>query len=259
MKIKNINRIANILFRSKEYKNWIEIIRLLAIDKKPSKVVLKNGVKIEAENRSILRAVKRIFFNKTYNPVNFEIGKDDTVVDIGANIGVFTLFAATKTDKAVYSFEPFPENFKFLDNNVKSNGFTKVFTHAAAVCDKVGTMNFNVAKGNTAHHIANYSSEKTYAMSIEVPTLTLKHIIDQNHIECIDFLKLDCEGAEGDILLSTPLDYLKRVRKLAMEFHDNISPLNHKEIEMILTTAGFKTSLKWNGKDVSGYLFARRD
>ena len=83
--------------------------------------------------------------------------------------------------------------------------------------------------------------------------------MDQNGLDHIDFLKLDCEGGEGYILLSTPLDYLKRIRKIAMEFHDTLSPLKHEEMDRILVDAGFKTSLVWDGAESSGYLFARRE
>ena len=83
--------------------------------------------------------------------------------------------------------------------------------------------------------------------------------MDQNNLDQIDFLKMDCEGGEGYVLLSTPLDYLKRIRKIAMEFHDSQSPLKHQEMDKILVNAGFKTSLVWDGIGLSGYLFARRE
>ncbi len=258
MKIKNLNKIVQVLFKIQEYKNWKEIISEFARDKKPTRVVLRNGVTISAPGtNSILRGVKRIFLRKTYNPVNYEIGKDDTVVDIGANIGIFTLFAATKTKKRVYSFEPFPGNFEYLKNNVNLNGFNHVTPHLAAVSNKVETRKFFVNR-STSHHLAENNSDSNRDGSIEVQTITLKHIMDQNNLDHIDFLKMDCEGGEGDILLSTPLDYIKRIKRLAMEFHDTLSPLNHKEMDKFLVQAGFKTLLRWDGKGSSGYLFARR-
>ncbi len=55
-------------------------------------------------------------------------------------------------------------------------------------------------------------------------TVTLKHLSDQNDLNYIDLLKMDCEGSEGFALISTSLDYIKRIRKIAMEFHNTLSP-----------------------------------
>lgn len=259
MNTRNLNKILQVLIKFREYKNWKDIIREYARDKNPTKVVLKGGLTISAPaTNSILRGVKRIFFNKTYNPVNYEIEATDTVVDIGANIGIFTLYAATKTEKRVYSFEPFPSNFEYLQQNISLNNFKYVTPHLAAVSDKVETRNFFVDE-STSHHLAYKNTKSNSESFIKVQTVTLKHIMDQNNLAQIDFLKLDCEGGEGYIMLSTPIDYLKRIRKIAMEFHDTLSPLNHEEMDKILVDAGFNTSLVWDGKGSSGYMFARKD
>jgi Ni,Fe-hydrogenase I small subunit len=93
---------------------------------------------------------------------------------------------------------------------------------------------------------------------VEVPTTTLQEIMDSNNLERIDFLKLECEGAESSILHSTPGDYLKRVKKIAMEFHDHLSALNHQDIQKLLEEVGFTTRLKWDGKSPLGYMYAWR-
>ncbi|MCP5062238.1 MAG: hypothetical protein GY936_07235 [Ignavibacteriae bacterium] len=72
MKIKNLDKILQVLFKFREYEIWKDIIWEYARDK---------------------------------NPTNYEIGVNETAVDIGANIGIFTLYAVTKSKK-VYSYEP---------------------------------------------------------------------------------------------------------------------------------------------------------
>ncbi len=259
MKFNNLNKILQVLFKFRDYENWKEIIWEYARNRKPTKVVLKGGVTISApETNSILRGVKRIFYKNTYNPTHYEIGANDTVVDMGANIGIFSLYAATKTMKSVYSFELFPSNFEYLQQNISLNKFNHVTPHLAAVSDKVETRKFSVNE-STSHHLADKNTKSNSDTFIEVQTVTLKHVMDQNDLNHIDFLKLDCEGGEGYVLLSTPLDYLKRIRKIAMEFHNTLSPLNHDEMDKILVAAGFETSLVWDGIDSSGYLFARKE
>ncbi len=93
---------------------------------------------------------------------------------------------------------------------------------------------------------------------IEVHAITLQRIMDDNNLERIDFLKLDCEGSEGSILMSTPRGYLERIQKVAMEFHDNVSQLKHDEIQRLMEEVGFVTSLVWDGDSPFGYLYGRR-
>jgi hypothetical protein len=83
--------------------------------------------------------------------------------------------------------------------------------------------------------------------------------MDRHQIKHIDFLKLDCEGAEEAILLSTPKAYLQRVRKIAMEFHDQLTRLKHDELRKLLQEAGFSTSLKWVQGDPLGFLYGWRE
>jgi len=59
---------------------------------------------------------------------------------------------------------------------------------------------------------------------------------------------------------ATPGDYLRRIRKLAIEFHDNALPqFKHDDIQRLLEEVGFVTRLNWNGKSRFGYIYARRD
>ncbi len=237
----------------------MEIAGKLFAGQVPTRVILACGATIESpENHSILRGARRVFLKKAYTPPGFEIGEDDVVVDIGANIGIFTVFAALKTRNSVYAFEPFSGNVEFLNKNIQNNGLNNVEANTAAVCDKIGTQKLIVAKNSTAHLLANCESGNNSTTLIETPTLTLQHIMDKRNLERIDFLKLDCEGAEGHILQSTPESYLKRINRIVMEFHDKVSPLKHYEMEELLQKIGFTTKLAMVKGKPSGYIFAKR-
>jgi hypothetical protein len=82
--------------------------------------------------------------------------------------------------------------------------------------------------------------------------------MDDRKLCKIDYLKIDCEGSEGTIFECLSEDDLRRVRKIGMEFHDNLSSLNHDEIEDRLLSAGFKTQVEWDGKSPFGYIYAKR-
>ncbi|MDP3790211.1 MAG: FkbM family methyltransferase, partial [Candidatus Omnitrophota bacterium] len=87
---------------------------------------------------------------------------------------------------------------------------------------------------------------------IEIDTVSLSDIFDDNGLSHCDFLKMDCEGAEYEILYNTPLEYLKRIKSISMEYHDNgdISGL-----ASFLEENGFKVTFK---KNKDHLLYAKR-
>src|ERR1051326_4742043 len=267
--------IGNVVLAPGVYDNWAEVIATTFKRKEPPKVILRNGLIIEAEV-DLRYVVREIFFKRVYTPAYLPIEQDDVVVDIGANNGVFTLFASSKTRGAIHAIEPSPRNIAILRRNIAVNRLHNVTVQECAVSGTIGTAKLFLNAGDgqqnlLAEHVIpdsikqytgrpDLSQMLSYtenaANFIEVPTTTLPTIMDNNHLEQIDFLKLDCEGAESSILRSTPEAYLKRIKKIAMEFHDYLSDINHEELQAILQRAGFHTRLKWDHVSPVGYLYA---
>lgn len=240
------------------YKNWGEVIISTIMGDEVTTVTLRNGIRISGPDNTVLQSMP-IFGWQVYNPHKFTIEPEDIVVDIGANIGVFTLFAACKTRNKIYAYEPFPENFEILNRNIQANSITNVVTEKAAVTDHIGSAKLLINESSDGHRLINRSIERELQKYIQVPTVTLQSIMDDNHLEHIDFLKIDCEGSEWAILTSTPKEYLKRIRKIAMEFHDNVPLHKHDTIQQLLADIGFVVTLNWDGKSPFGYLYGRRD
>lgn len=239
-----------------ECQNWFETALPIAAHKTPARVILRNGIRFESHS-IFWPDIYIIFSQGIYTPHNLPIEKDDVVVDIGANIGVFSIYAACKTRNAVYAYEPFPENYEALEQNLRVNGLSNVKPHRLAVSDTSGIELFFNSGTSQQHHLKKVTSGATNNY-MEVPSITLKDIMDDNHIAQIDFLKMDCEGSEGIILRSTPEDYLHRIKKIAMEFHDHLSEFKHDQIRDLLEKADFMTGLFWDGKSKLGYLYAWR-
>ncbi len=242
----------------REYKNWWQICIQTINGKGTDVVILRNGLRIEAAKDShLLVIMNEIFRMEVYNPSGFTIETNDIVVDIGANVGVFTMFAAQRTRNKVYSFEPFQGNIEFLNRNVSNNDLSNVFVHSVAVSAENGYTKLFLAEIPGGHLLFDHNIKGKLEKYVNVPTITLQYIIDKNNLPKIDFLKMDCEGAEGSILMSTPKDYLRRINKIAMEFHDNVSELKHEEIRKLLEEVGFTTELSWDGQSPLGYLYAK--
>jgi FkbM family methyltransferase len=145
---------------------------------------------------------KHLEYNKsqlvegTYESENVFISPGDTVVDVGANLGIFSLYSIIHANASrVYSFEPMLDTFRMLVDNVNLNN----------VLDKVIPIDY--ALGNIDGSIQMYYDSQNMGgsslleplkanQSKQVKITTLDSFVLYNEIEKIDFIKVDIEGAE---------------------------------------------------------------
>jgi FkbM family methyltransferase len=236
--------------------NLLTNIALILVGKEPANISLNNGITICApRNLPLIEIVSEIFTYKVYTPNDLCIAPNDIVLDIGANIGVFSLYASLSTQNLIYAFEPFTENIKYIKRNAKQNFINNIIINEYAISDRTDIMSLSLTRnpaGNILHTKDLKKSEKT---SVDILSKTLEQIIEENNLKQIDFLKMDCEGSEGAIFMSTSKRYLQRIKKISLEFHDNVSALNHHQIQELLKDAGFSTWLNWNGRGPFGYIY----
>jgi FkbM family methyltransferase len=158
------------------------------------------------------------------------------IIDIGANVGFFTMFALSKFPNCtIYSYEPIYSNFRQLIKNRDMNSSKKVYCFNKAVCGHSGKINiyFNPTDSFTTAATVITSEDKDIK-SIEVPCLSLSEIFEKNKIEDCDLLKLDCEGAEYEILYNSPEETILKINQLAIEVHQG-----NNENENILSLKNF--------------------
>jgi len=241
----------------KNYPGWPGILINRILKQLPQKLILRNGIEIIGGAKSkILDLADEIFFQKVYNPSYLQIKKGDVVVDIGANIGVFSLYAASGGAKKIFAVEPMPANIKLIHENFLCNKLAMPTTLEAAVTDKNGKAKLYLGDLDS-HNLLfdhNFNNEK-FSKNIMVPAITLSRIIERFKINKINFLKIDCEGSEGEIISSTPKKVWKKIDKVAIEYHDGVSSLNHTEIVAKLKKFGYKVKFKKND-EYFGYIYA---
>jgi FkbM family methyltransferase len=148
-----------------------------------------------------------------YNPPGFEVQPGDTVVDIGANVGAFSLHAA-RTAKRVIAIEAGSENVRLLMQNAALNWADNLTVIHAAVADYDGEARLSVGGHGVFNSICTNGEN-----SETVAAIRLERIFDDHGIDCCDFLKCDCEGAEHQIFHSLPTGVFDRIGKIAMEWH----------------------------------------
>ena len=123
------------------------------------------------------------------------------VVDVGANVGIYTLLAARLMQGSgkVYSFEPTPRTYQILKDNVQVNGYLElglIHLHQLAVTDRTGTAQLSIFNGDCGHN--TLFKDDGASVDIEVLTTSLDEILAKE--ERVDLVKIDAEGAEPLIL-----------------------------------------------------------
>ena len=211
---------------------------------------LRNGVRYKIRANATDRfIVNEIWLHESYNPKGFEIKKGDVVVDIGAHIGIFTLYAAhhAKNGK-IYSFEPAEDNFRLLKENIRINNFRNVEVFNKAVGGKKGKLIFFVSQTRNKGQNSMYKLGESQK-EITVDKISFRDFLKK--LEKIDFLKMDCEGAEYDILLSLNKTELNKIKKISMEYH-NYEGRSGEEIREFLEKKGFRVVLNKGGGQFGG-------
>ncbi|MCI0746941.1 MAG: FkbM family methyltransferase [Verrucomicrobia subdivision 3 bacterium] len=128
-----------------------------------------------------------------------------TVIDIGANIGVFSIFAKLLFPNAkVIAVEPGESAFRFLSCNVSTLGIEQ---EACAIGAKNGPGSLIVADELTRAKLSDGES----AGSQKCRIITFESLVERLNAP-VDVLKLDCEGAEYDVLQSPAVEFVRRIR-----------------------------------------------
>ena len=215
----------------------------------------KTDLRIKIRVRSTdLMALTNVWMINEYDVEDFEINTNDTVIDIGAHIGLFSLLVSQlcKTGK-ILSFEPVRENFNLLVSNLKLNHIENILPFNMAVSKNSGKLNLFLNDDQSAHSIFSKSSE-----SISVESTSLQKIFEENKIYSCKLLKLDCEGAEYEIIDSLPSEYLDKIQNIVIEYHSaDTKPELVKNLIQKIKNAGFKIKTRPHHDDM-GFLIARK-
>jgi FkbM family methyltransferase len=174
-------------------------------------------------------------------------GRLRCVFDIGAHLGLHTLFYSAVADKVV-SFEPAPMNYARLLANLRLNGRTNVSARNIALSDRTAPLDFldnGVSQTGTlllnAQHAEGFRRIRVQA-----------HRLDDLELPPPDLIKIDCEGAEMQVLRGA-IETLRRHRPI---LHLEVHPLlgvRENEVQEFLHSAGY-TIQSWSKGDEMHYL-----
>lgn len=243
-----IFKIKVLLKVIKLIENWpTYILDFCKINKNRKKYVVyilsDKGIKYKMRaGTTDIDALHEIWVHNFYTPKSFEIHKDDLVIDVGAHIGVFSVFASHFARKGnIYAFEPILENYIMLKENIAINRIQNINPINMAISDKSGEKEMYLNDFNTGAHSFSGRSNKS-RMAI-VQAISLEDFVKQNHIEQIDFLKMDCEGAEYEILYNCPDRIFRMIKKISMEHHHFGDNMNVFALARFLKEKGLRVEI----------------
>lgn len=163
-----------------------------------------------------------------------------TVMDIGANTGLFALLAALANPAGrVWAFEPVPFIHDMLQANIRLNQASNLEAVQAAVSDFVGESTFYITRTSTGVPMDSSACEgfRTDVEPLQVPTLTLDDFVQRRQIERVDLLKIDAEATEAKVLRGA-LRTIERDRPfLICEVLENV---DHSYLQETLQRFGYR-------------------
>jgi FkbM family methyltransferase len=177
---------------------------------------------------SLQGTIDEIYLHKNYRDVAVKGG---IVVDIGFNYGLFSLRSLNMGASKVYGFEPNKNIFNTIHQLFPYRDKTQLFEFAVGKESKIvkffedsGTLGStieNYYKNTDTHYLKPDMIEQTY----DVQLINFNDQVKKLQIQQIDLLKIDCEGAEYDIIESINPEYLSNnIKNIILEYHENGGP-----------------------------------
>jgi FkbM family methyltransferase len=189
----------------------------------PEVATLRSGPRIQITHADHLQLL--IYYLGTFEPycLPFLRGcaeKGGTVVDVGANIGFYTLESAVAVGSQgrVISIEAAPSHLESLNRNIELNGMKNVSVIGTAVGDAVGQAMLTLPRGDNLgmFTLGDVEGEETYLVAID----TMDHLLEHQNIHSIDLIKMDIEGSEFKALRGAARIFEKFRPSLLIELNE---------------------------------------
>lgn len=187
-----------------------------------------------------------------YGKLKFENIKlfEETVVDVGANIGDSSIYFIARGAKRVIAIEPFPQSFNLLIENIRINGLgDKIIPLNLAIGKKLDEIRVDTGERDTTA-----SRAKDYEGGSKVVVVPIGLIIDTYGLSNA-ILKINCEGCEYDLFETIKLNELSKFKQVFLEYHG--SRKKNLVILRKMRDANFEVKLKKENKNDRYILFER--
>ena len=222
---------------------------------------LPNGLRLYLDTEERVKdagyIAAEIFEQRTYQRPGFELLPTDLVVDIGAHTGLFALWTAPQVPQGrIVCIEP-TDAIESLRQSFVPNHLSNITILRCAVgppssqmelsdCPAYGCLSRSTAfrLPFLTRRLLEKSAIRERTRVITSPCRSLEEIMHGESLPHIDFLKVDCEGGEYAILDHSSDGVLRKVKRIAMEFHEFHSSHDHRQLVRRLESCGFKVQIQ---------------
>lgn len=167
------------------------------------------------------------------------------VIDIGASVGVFSVWAARELGPSrIVALEPSAESVQALRKNLLGNGIAGVTVAEVAAGGQSGeVVLYSRGPGALNTIYPRDRLQSRFEVKRRVPMVTLDDVFAKFQIRHCDLLKLDCEGAEYEILFGASEWSLARVHQIVGEYHEGLNEHRVSELDEYLSARGFTVTI----------------
>ena len=223
-------------------KNRLTMLRVFAgqTRRAPTLIELRNGLRFQIRTPMDVWVLKEAVLERQYERASVAIQDGWTIIDIGAGIGDFAIGVAHAHPRAnVFAFEPFPESFALLQENLRLNSISNVKAFPLAIGNTSGTMQLTLATPEPVQHRTVGTTTNT-TTGITVTSTTLDQVFAEHKLAACDYLKMDCEGAEYEIFFGMNPATLKKIRHICLEHHNGVTQYSHVDLIRFFEQNGFR-------------------
>ena len=221
----------------------------LAAKLKEKSAISINGKKIFLSTPNFLNRYRhKTFFTKEPETLTWIDSFEESAVfyDIGANVGLYSIYAAIKKDVQVFSFEPSFFNLEFLARNIYINQLTdRISIFPVALNDKVSISNFQLTSTEWGGALSTFekgfddSGNKIQSKFIyNTIGFDLDHLVEVTKIPFPEYVKIDVDGLEH-FIIGGAQNVIKKAKSVLIEINDNFEE-QRSTSEKFMTDLGFK-------------------
>jgi FkbM family methyltransferase len=203
--------------------------------------------------------LREVFVEETYKDILSVLpSRKVSVVDVGANLGSFCVWLAGRHGIIRgFCFEPDPSSFRLCRFNLAANSCTQVDAIAKAVggIPRVIEMRVNTDRpgGNSIYRAVSGHDEIA-----QVEVVAFSEWLSTMGTQAFDLLKMDCEGAEWEIVDKSPAEIWQRFALIVAEIHgDSTQRFKPDDFPKLMEARGFETK-RWDGGHMGLYIGVRR-
>ncbi|MBU1120039.1 FkbM family methyltransferase [Patescibacteria group bacterium] len=211
-----------------------------------------HGYEIGYTNKEEFNILKDEIFNKEIYNIDIDLGLyakknySPVIFDLGAHIGLSILYFKIKyPNSKIIAFEPNPNIFPILEENIECNGLENIELHNIALGNRDEVRVFYIDNsGNDSFSTGSFSKDAWNGTQISIPINVTCEKLSKYITSNIDILKVDIEGTETEVLKElVESDKLKYIQNILIEYHPTNNG-NPKNLLKLLNENGFETKTR---------------